>query len=78
MKAADGMWEFPMLSDLPEGNFTKIGQCKHTITHHRLDVSVYEGTLEEKGLEWKDVSEVPMSSLTRKIWGTEHKKHKMA
>jgi hypothetical protein len=78
MKPADGMWEFPMLSDLPEGHFTKIGQCKHTITHHRLDVSVYEGTLEEKGLEWTDLSQVPISSLTRKIWGTEHKKHKMA
>jgi A/G-specific adenine glycosylase len=78
MKHADGMWEFPMLSELPSGEFTRIGQCKHTITHHRLDVSVYEGKFEEKGLEWKDVNEIPISSLTRKIWGTEHKKHKMA
>jgi hypothetical protein len=72
------MWEFPMLSELPSGEFTRIGQCKHTITHHRLDVSVYDGKFDEKGLEWKDVNEVPISSLTRKIWGTEHKKHNMA
>ena len=77
MKHAEGMWEFPMYSDLPEGSFSKIGACKHTITHHRLDVSVYEGKLEERGFEWKDVNEIPMSSLTRKILGTEHKRHKM-
>jgi A/G-specific adenine glycosylase len=78
MKQADGMWEFPMLPELPSGQFTRIGQCKHTITHHRLDVSVYEGKFEENGLDWKDVSKIPMSSLTRKIWETEHKKHKTA
>jgi A/G-specific adenine glycosylase len=75
MKYVEGMWEFPMLSELPSGQFTKIGQCKHTITHHRLDVSVYEGMLDQDGLEWKDVSEIPISSLTRKIWGTQHRKH---
>jgi hypothetical protein len=67
MKPADGMWEFPMLPELPSGEFERIGECRHTITHHRLDVSVYTGRLEEKGFEWKDIREVPISSLTRKI-----------
>ena len=65
-----------MLSELPSGTFEKIGQCKHTITHHRLDVTVYSGKLKQGHFEWKDVDAVPMSSLTRKILETEHKKHK--
>jgi hypothetical protein len=76
MKQVEGMWEFPMLPELPSGEFTRIGQCTHTITHHRLDVTVYEGTFEEKGHEWKYIGEIPISSLTRKVWETEHKKHK--
>jgi len=68
MKNADGMWEFPMLNDLPAGSFEKIGQCRHTITHHRLDVSVYAGNVKQNGFQWKDVEAVPISSLTRKIW----------
>jgi hypothetical protein len=75
MKHADGMWEFPMMSELPTGTFEKIGQCKHTITHHRLDVSVYRGKLIPNGLEWKQVDSIPMSSLTRKIL-ISHKRHK--
>jgi hypothetical protein len=67
MKPADGMWEFPTLAELPGGKFDRIGNCRHTITHHRLDVSVYTGNLDEKGFEWKDVQAVPTSSLTRKI-----------
>ena len=69
MKPAEGMWEFPMFQELPQGAFKKIGACRHTITHHRFDVSVYEGDLEEADYVWKDVSAVPISSLTRKIWG---------
>ena len=46
MKPADGMWEFPTFSELPAGAFKKVGECRHTITHHRLDVSVYKGTIE--------------------------------
>jgi A/G-specific adenine glycosylase len=68
MKPADGMWEFPMFPELPAGSFRKVGSCRHTITHHRLDVSVYEGTLPENGYAWKDVDAVPVSALTRKIW----------
>jgi A/G-specific adenine glycosylase len=68
MKNADGMWEFPMLNELPAGSFKQIGECKHTITHHRVDVSVYRGELSNDGLEWKDVDTIPISSLTRKIW----------
>lgn len=70
MKAADGMWEFPIFPELPAGVFKKIGQCRHTITHHRLDISVYEGPISSDGYVWKDVERVPISSLTRKILGT--------
>lgn len=69
MKPADGMWEFPTFSELPDGAFTQIGRCRHTITHHRLDVSVYEGAIDPDGYAWKDIEQVPMSSLTRKILG---------
>jgi A/G-specific adenine glycosylase len=69
MKAADGMWEFPTFSELPQGTFQRIGQCRHTITHHRLDVSVYEGAIQKEGFVWKDIEQVPISSLTRKILG---------
>jgi len=67
MKPVDGMWEFPMFSELPVGAFEKIGSCRHTITHHRLDVSVYEGKLVEKPYEWKEPEQLPISALTRKI-----------
>jgi hypothetical protein len=67
MKHTDGMWEFPMFPELPSGSFERIGACKHTITHHRLDVGVYTGKLKQDGFEWKDVDAVPISSLTRKI-----------
>ena len=60
------MWEFPTFSELPAGRFKKVGECKHTITHHRLDVSVYTGTLQGT-YEWKDAGSVPISSLPRKI-----------
>jgi A/G-specific adenine glycosylase len=66
MKAADGMWEFPTFAELPKGEFKRVGHCKHTITHHRLDVTVYTGNVEGT-YEWKDASSVPISSLTRKI-----------
>jgi A/G-specific adenine glycosylase len=75
MKAVDGMWEFPMLAELPGGSFEKIGQCRHTITHHRIDVSVYRGKIKRDGFEWKDADTIPISSLTRKIL-ISHKKHK--
>jgi len=68
MKPAEGMWEFPMFSELPPGDWTRIGTCRHTITHHRMDISVYAGTFENSGeLEWKVLSAVAVSSLTRKI-----------
>jgi A/G-specific adenine glycosylase len=68
MKPVDGMWEFPTFSELPAGSFKPIGQCRHTITHHRLDVSVCEGEIGHRDYSWKDVGDVPISSLTRKIW----------
>jgi adenine-specific DNA glycosylase len=68
MKPVDGMWEFPTFPELPAGSFKKIGQYRHTITHHRLDVSVCEGTVEMKNVAWKNIENIPNSSLTRKIW----------
>ena len=68
MKSADGMWEFPTFAELPEGTLSKAGSCRHTITHHRLDVSVYVGKMSERdGYQWKNLSNLPISSLTRKI-----------
>jgi A/G-specific adenine glycosylase len=67
MKPVDGMWEFPTFSELPSGAFKQIGQCRHTITHHRLDVSVCEGKIESADLAWKNIDQIPISSLTRKI-----------
>jgi A/G-specific adenine glycosylase len=68
MKPADGMWEFPIFPELPAGSFKTIGQCRHTITHHRLEVSVCEGKLASREYSWKDIRELPVSSLTKKIW----------
>jgi A/G-specific adenine glycosylase len=68
MKPADGMWEFPMFSELPSGEFKTIGRCRHTITHHRLNVSVCAGKLESREYSWKDIRLLPVSSLTKKIW----------
>jgi len=70
MKRVEGLWEFPTFPQLPVGTFEKIGQCRHTITHHRLDVSVWEGKIEAQDGEWKNIEELPISSLTRKIWNT--------
>ena len=67
MKQVDGMWEFPMFPELPSGSFKKVGACRHAITHHRLDVTVYEGSIVEKGCEWKTAKALPVSSLTQKI-----------
>ncbi len=68
MKCVEGMWEFPTFSELPSGTFNRIGQCRHTITHHRLDVSVCEGNVEAQDCAWTEIGKVPISSLTRKIW----------
>ncbi len=75
MKPSGGMWEFPMFPELPPGSFTKIGQCRHTITHHRLDVSVYEGSLGQNDGVWKNAETIPISSLTRKILKAATKRH---
>ena len=63
-----GLWEFPMFNEVPKGKLTHVGSCRHTITHHRLEVQVYRGTLAHtKGFQWQAFDEVPMSSLTKKI-----------
>jgi len=68
MKLSRGLWEFPMFSELPAGKLTRTGACRHTITHHRLEVHVYNGVLENvAGFEWRKFEGVPVSSLTKKI-----------
>jgi A/G-specific adenine glycosylase len=70
MKPSRGLWEFPMFSELPAGALTRTGSCRHTITHHRLEVHVYSGVLENTaGFQWQEFGGVPVSSLTRKILG---------
>ena len=36
-----------MFGELPAGSLTKVGTCRHTITHHRLEVNVYTGKLKD-------------------------------
>ena len=68
MKVSRGLWEFPMFSELPAGDLNHAGSCRHSITHHRLEVQVYTGTLASpNGFQLQDVRSVPVSSLTRKI-----------
>ncbi|HET9219585.1 MAG TPA: A/G-specific adenine glycosylase [Terriglobia bacterium] len=68
MKPSRGLWEFPMFSKLPAGTLQHVGSCRHTITHHRLEVHVYSGVLENTlDFQWQEFGAVPVSSLTRKI-----------
>lgn len=67
MKSSDGMWEFPMYAELPSGSLERMGACRHTITHHRLDITVYRGEITDRDGEWKAIESLPMSSLTRKV-----------
>ena len=72
MKLSRGLWEFPMFSELPAGKLNRMGSCRHTITHHRLEVHVYNGVLaNEGGFEWREFRGVPVSSLTKKILAVE-------
>ena len=73
MKKEKGLWVFPMFAELPSGEFKRAGTCRHTITHHRLEVNVYTGTLEQpNGYEWMDFNAVPVSSLMKKIQAVAH------
>jgi A/G-specific adenine glycosylase len=68
MRQSRGLWEFPMFPEMPSGKFTQSGSVRHTVTHHRLDVSVYVGKLRETSeFTWQDSGSVPISSLTRKV-----------
>ena len=68
MRQTKGLWEFPMFNEAPAGTLVHAGSCRHTITHHRLEVQVYTGTLKNlEGFEWQKFKDLPVSSLTRKI-----------
>ncbi len=68
MRETEGMWEFPTFTDLPTGSFEKVGHCRHSITHHRMEIDVYEGKLgRTKGYRRKAFDNLPITSLTRKI-----------
>lgn len=68
MRPEKGFWVFPTFSEMPSGNLAPCGSCRHTITHHRLEVQVFTGKLQSvAGFKWKQFGEVPVSSLTKKI-----------
>jgi len=74
MRESRGLWEFPVFNKLPSGTFTENGSVRHTITHHRLDVRVYTGRLEDTtDYAWRDYASTPVSSLTRKIMAASQK-----
>lgn len=68
MQASGGMWDFPTFNELPAGSFERIGRCRHSVTHHRIEVDIYVGKLgKRKGFERKVFDKLPVTSLTRKI-----------
>ena len=69
MKENEGLWEFPLLSEPPDGDLEKIGHCRHAITHHRVEVDVFRGRLARRaGYRRVRFEDVPVTSLTRKIY----------
>jgi len=74
MRQSKGLWEFPMFNELPAGTLKHVGSCRHTITHHRLEVQVYTGVLENiEAFESQKFKDRPVSSLTRKIFAASQK-----
>lgn len=69
MKEKDGLWEFPILSEPPAAGFRKLGHCRHAITHHRIEVDVFEGRLGKRsGYDRVRFEDVPVTALTKKIY----------
>ena len=69
MCEAQGLWEFPTFPEPPAASFQKIGACRQSVTHHRVEVQIYEGKL-GRGARYrrKKFDDLPVSSLTRKIY----------
>lgn len=75
MQNIKGFWEFPAFSTLPKARFTRLGCCRHQITHHKILVDVHEGKLENReDYHRVTFSKVPVTSLTRKILEVVRKK----
>jgi A/G-specific adenine glycosylase len=69
MREEKGLWEFPLLTEPPNETFRNLGRCRHSITHHRLEVVVYEGKMPRRnGYRRIKFEDVPITSLTRKIY----------
>lgn len=67
MREKGSLWEFPTVESPPR-NATKTGHCRHTITHHRIEVDVYRGKAPADPSNRRVVfDEVPVTALTRKI-----------
>jgi len=67
MRERDGLWEFPTAASPPK-NATKTGHCRHTITHHRIEVDVYRGKAPAHRLNRRVAfGDVPVTALTRKV-----------
>ena len=70
MRKVEGLWEFPILSEPPSGQFERIGSCRHAVTHHRIEIEVYTGKLGRRaGYRRVQFDELPVSSMTQKIRG---------
>jgi A/G-specific adenine glycosylase len=75
MQEKKGLWEFPSFSSLPEKTLTAIGTCRHSITHHRVEVRVYAGKLPNRpGYRRVRFDGLAVTSLTRKIYEV-YRKH---
>jgi adenine-specific DNA glycosylase len=68
MREEQGMWAFPLMPEPPDSALRKVGHCRHSVTHHRLEVDVYSGSLANPGgYRRVRIDELPVTALTRKI-----------
>ena len=75
MREVEGLWEFPSFPELPSGDFRPIGECRHSITHHRVHVQIYEGSVGRRaGYRRVRFAQLPVTSLTQKIYSIYRKK----
>ncbi len=67
-----GFWELPESAQAPGARIgERLGEFRHTITHHRYSVTVFEAEVKEppRGLEWVEedaLAGLPLSTLARK------------
>ena len=76
-KKMAGFWELPSPQDLPDARAgARLGEVRHTITHHRYRIAVHAGHLPRKfscppGFQWFAGAEragLPLSTIARKAF----------